>query len=332
MGFTLKIMLYVSFVSMVAGCGETSFTSGGAAKSAPKSVDPSSGDAEGKNDTDGKVDVLGEDSGPVDSLGGEILSETFLAKGESASGKADILFLIDTSGSMRGEQEHVAKNLSDFISSLNSQADTKVGVIYSDNLFNFNEKLSAEVMSQITFFDEKVSSSNSFNIFLKVLGPGQGKAFFRSEADPFIVVVTDDNARMNFSEFSTEITPWFSGSKPKIFSFAGLENSQTEASEGCKIAEVGTEYIKAASETGAKVFDICLSDWKSNFSELSSTIIAQVSSDFELSSEIKEVAEVLLDGEKVASEKYSFAGKKLKFSNDVGLKVGSKVEVKYTAR
>lgn len=255
-----------------------------------------------------------------------------MAKGESASGKADILFLIDTSGSMRGEQEHVAKNLSDFISSLNSQADTKVGVIYSDNLFNFNEKLSAEVMSQITFFDEKVSSSNSFNIFLKVLGPSQGKAFFRSEADPFIVVVTDDNARMNFSEFSTEITPWFSGSKPKIFSFAGLENSQTEASEGCKIAEVGTEYIKAASETGAKVFDICLSDWKSNFSELSSTIIAQVSSDFELSSEIKEVAEVLLDGEKVASEKYSFAGKKLKFSNDVGLKVGSKVEVKYTAR
>lgn len=298
---------------LATSCSDTDFASSGG-KPAAKKIQGS--DQEAK-----KID-------PVDNAGGEQadLTESFLSEGKSSASQADIMWVLDTSGSMRGEMDLVSQNLSNFFNKIDAASDAKVGIIYGQSSMPLT--ISQELQSKITIVDQKVGSSNALQIFDQFIGTPQGMNFYRPDAVKILVTVTDDNSRLDHSNFLASIGSVIGTDKFRGYAFAGKVDS-AENNMGCRIARVGTEYQELADETGAQVFDICLPDWSKSFDQLTSSIIKELTSSFELKQQIKDVLSVTLDGVPLAEENYSYSGATINIKSGVITENGQSIEVTY---
>ena len=112
--------------------------------------------------------------------------------------------------------------------------------------------------------------------------------------------------------------------KMKSYAFAGIPTSS-----GCKIAELGGEYIKAANATNSDVFDICKPDWSDHFDLLTTFIISSITSSFDMNFPIVEIISITVGGVEIPNEKYSFEGRSVRVDPDVIVDGGLEVIVKY---
>lgn len=285
-----KLFIGGAALSILASCQDTSFK-GGAAR---PMVDGKNKELSSNESSDSVRDPLSvDDTDPTHKLRNFELT--------ASKGKVDVIWLIDTSGSMDQETQIVKDNFARFITNLSDKTDVKVTLIAKKHMITLTPEQTA--LGHLAI-DKYVSSTDALKVAVTQLR-GSLSARLRPDAKPVFVVVTDDNAVEVTSEnFITLADPYLNGQKPTVFAFRGLASKP-----GCGIAKRGTEYEKLATDTGGKVFDICDADWTPNFGVLVDAVAQIANTKFSLDDpEIVKILQVIVDGNPLPLEAYKLEG------------------------
>lgn len=147
---------------------------------------------------------------------------------DSNMGLVDILWLIDTSGSMKEETINVQKNFGSFLQNLTRQTSARLTLVAAESAI----KLSAEASSAGHLQINKTVASTDALVIAKSLLNG-GTFQLRDQARLVVVVVTDDNAAsVTDANFLEGLLPQIAQKKPAIFAFRG-----DVTKPNCKVAE-----------------------------------------------------------------------------------------------
>lgn len=270
-----------------------------------------------------------------------VATENFSA--QQSAGKIDIVWLVDQSGSMREETEHVKNNLRSFIGRIDQKIDARHALVAStvastNNKFPLNLISMGIISAKVKQVDQFVNSNNALQIAAAaftqptapldsaIVGSALGTKtksslvnFFRTGVRPVVVVVTDDDATgvddKNFLNLLSDNTKSL-GIKPIIYSFAGL-SVISNISSGCSIAAIGAAYINLANTTGGRVFDICQTDWTENFNKLTEGLVAAAQNTFTLKNRAKRILDVYINGKPVSLSKVFSSANNITISPDV---------------
>lgn len=261
--------------------GIGSLTSGG-------SGDATMGSADGTASADDgpKLD-LPDDQPPPDD------DDECAAVGEDAelvAVPADIIFVVDNSGSMGFEAGEIQARMNDFSQQIiDSGVDVHVVLIssYPDegNGICIEPPLGAGGCPDMdtdpadpTFLhvDERVASHDAWERLLAT--HEQWAPVIREDAVKHLVVVTDDTSNMDWTDFD----PAFEALDP---SYLGYIHHSVVCHSDCESAAgIGTNYIELSNDTAGVAADLCLQDFQSVFDVLSTEVIggAQLSCEFEI--------------------------------------------------
>ena len=221
--------------------------------------------------------------------------------------KVDILFVIDNSCSMSGEQVDLAANASTFITTLDaSGADYRLAVITTDDpVFrgpvlspSFGPTLISEFETQVVAGISGSGLEKGLEMAYESTLPGgdaePGGIFQRPEAVLSIVFVSDEDD-WSANDVATFYVPHFEGLKNsanKLFlhGVVGLPGRVLS----CGI--LSQRYIDAVNLTGGVSSSICTATWAPDLEDLADgSMVANV--DFSLSEiPIEETIEVFVDG------------------------------------
>jgi hypothetical protein len=207
---------------------------------------------------------------------------------DSNRGLVDILWLIDTSGSMREETANVQKNFGSFLQNLTRQTNTRLTLVAAESAIKLSAEASAAGHSQI---NKTVASTDALVIAKSLLNGGTVQ--LRDRARFVVVVVTDDNAAsVTDANFLEGLVPQIAQKKPALFAFRG-----DVTKPNCKVAKKGVAYENLAVKTGGQVFDICDLDWTPNFDKLVRSVESIANSAFKIDDlGLESVSKVILDG------------------------------------
>lgn len=264
----------------------------------------------------------------VSGSAGELIVQTFQSNESKSTTKSDVFWILDTSESMQNEIDHVSKNLNTLINTIDKMSDVKVGMLYKDlerSIFGINTKIEfkmdRDLRSKIDEIDSTlVYSKEAFKRFKDFIG--RNDSFFREDSVKTVIIVTDDDDKMDNDDFLKAAWNKFGKDKFKLYGFIGLNKD-------CKIANKGDEYKKAIDKTGGKYWNICDKNWEKNFDALADAVISTVGTDFELDHEIAKIEKIELDGRRISNADYRFSGRDLKLSKDVLGRGGQNIEIHY---
>lgn len=236
------------------------------------------------------------------------------------AGKVDLVFFVDTSGSMIQEAAWVSQNLNGFANWLQAQnLDVHViliGKTMSSVKLCINPPLADAACGtkgpNFLQIPDYVGSTDGLSKFLAAYPKFQ--AFLRPDATKSIIAITDDNSSMPASTFTTALAklqnPGFG--KDWVFhsivSFLNPNPLASQAAKGCSTgASLGKVYLTLTQQTAGVAFQLCLQDWKPIFDQLAKSVAASA----------KPVCSYAIpwpDGQKVAT-----AGMKLLHTEPQGL-------------
>lgn len=264
-------------------------------------------------------------------------SETFPLS-RNKSGKVDIIWVVDNSGSMVEEAANVRKNFDNFVTSLSGQTDLKMMLISSSVATATNVQLSSAARAAgHVQVDEMIGSWQSLASAAAAICPAAattdsavcgvpyvfesgGVPFqvpslsakgslisnVRPEANKVFVFVTDDNAKyFKESQFVQAVGSVSGFESFTVFAYtypAGAgSNSKCSGSPG-------TEYDLLTKQTGGKSFSICSTDWSKDFDELKQSVESIANNKFKLSKKIPlKVLEVKIGGKVIDSSGWVFS-------------------------
>ncbi len=133
-------------------------------------------------------------------------------------------------------------------------------------------------------------------------------SFFRPRTKRIYVFVSDDEStRMTDKEFQIRITPYLQGSSIVVYAFVGIPNISH-----CAIVNSGTAYLKLATSTGGKTYDLCQPDWSRHFAELTADVRTKVKNEFILDLTPKRILSVKINDLVLSSNEYSLVGNALR--------------------
>jgi hypothetical protein len=204
-----------------------------------------------------------------------------------ASGGVDVIFLIDTSGSMLHAATQVQANISQFVQDFEAtNADTRVVMITGIDPAAGTPVGSAD---NYRFIPSSVDSKALFSVAL--LAFPQYEDFLRPTASVQFVMITDDNDALPPPAFREQMKSLLGGRDFIQHAIAsenvnGLPCTSEAAMANplciapipaiCAAASVGDAYYTLAEQTGGATMSICKADWSTVFSELRSAVIAAV--------------------------------------------------------
>ncbi len=244
----------------------------------------------------------------------QLLTEFFDARPEPQDKpKVDVLFLMDTSGSMIEEKDAVETKLQEFISKFDDSLDYHIYVVGSEigyvgifpDYIPFDINLGDLTDSErVTKIDEPVDSFNALQVFYNLISEEDSPLVLRQDATLEVVVISDDNpitleetnfrldhpALLEYKQlFLDDIIQFplqsaelirlldenFSEKQIHFNGFIGNENSVNTAT--CVVQNIGQDYIDLSIHEKYTGFtaDICSDDWNSKFDDLAFTIIDQ---------------------------------------------------------
>ncbi len=201
---------------------------------------------------------------------------------------ADMIFVVDNSGSMSAEAAEIQANLNEFSSQIiDSGIDVHVVLISSypgngqgiciDPPLGGGGCPGADNNAPVfTHVNQIVSSHDAWNRVLSTHGQWSGA--MREESSKHVVVVTDDTSDINWSSFDTQ----FRALDP---SYEGYFHHSVVCHSNCSIAAgVGTNYITLSNNTGGVAADLCDQDFQAVFDVLSTEVIGgtQLACEFEI--------------------------------------------------
>jgi hypothetical protein len=237
-------------------------------------------DSGASSDSDFTVDTGGIDDPdaitPGDGGGMTCAASHFAA--EPSIAPVDIVWVVDSSGSMDNEAKRVQDNLNDF-----STAISKVGIDYHVVMITSSAFVKVPpplgTSPNYLFVERDVSSNAPLQAILEEFD--KYSSFLRPSAVTHVVAVTDDESAMTaeefYKQFSAKIGHGFTGhaiaSEKVAPTFTNPEGAcQTSGFPPEGAAAPGIQYYKLADATKGLKFSICTSDWTGLFKALTAAV------------------------------------------------------------
>lgn len=241
----------------------------------------------------------------------------------------DVVWVVDNSGSMSTEADHVRKNLVNFVNTIANAADLKFALISqignSETAVDYPEigvpnlKLNFFVSSEnalmlLSMAICPVGSSNEFCIknSTKPLLYSKLYSFLRPDSEKVVVIVTDDESSMPQTEFVDIFSSIYNKQDLTLYGWIGLNENDSP----CQ-AKTGLTYKNLAAETGGTVFNVCDTDWTNHFNLLAQSVVMLLSNTVPLpSGELLSatIIRVQLNGTVISPDQYSLSDKGIVFS------------------
>lgn len=351
----VSALSFAAALAVLPSCSSDSGLNGASASSADKNKagkDKGGKDPLGKDGQNGSGNgnVLGDDraggQGGLDDAGSGVRKETLpdgrirlTLTGKITQGVAsvDIVFALDTSGSMGEEKTALETNIAGFVNQLTTAGkdiDYRVWMIASGFTFPSVDPARFEIVPR------KVESNDALQIIKEFVtgtlavpvppatGIATGTATststgtttppipspprkLRENSLKQFVVVTDDNAKgiLATDFLSLEATNPLLTNKTSFNGVIGLK--QGKISPTCNIAAVGTEYQTLASspQTKGLIQDLCASDWNKLLETLAKKIVTEAQvREFSLDKIAEKVSliDVEVGGRSIAASGYAY--------------------------
>lgn len=212
----------------------------------------------------------------TDEDGGACAAKSFGA--EPSTAPVDIVWVVDSSGSMDNEAKRVQDNLNEFSSAIGKVGiDWRVVMITSSSFVKVPPPLGTS--PSYLFIDRVVNSNEPLQVLLDEY-PKYG-SFLRPLALTHFVAVTDDEssitAEIFYSQMKTKLGKSFKfhaiASEKVAPTFTNPEGAcQTSGFPPEGAAAPGIQYYKLADGTGGLKFSICTSDWTGLFKTLTAAV------------------------------------------------------------
>lgn len=229
---------------------------------------------------------------PDDSTFDECATSRVEAKETPRAG--NVVFVIDTSGSMDEEAALVQQNINRFVQATTSAGleDYRVVMVSEPSFVEVPDPLRTD-QTHFKYIDEEVGSSEPLADLLERFD--DYATFLLPDVMTHFVVVTDDESSVTADSFIAQMDQKLEGdfrvhavaSPPMgtmptvdpndlISVIMGLANRGGCSGPNGDASASGVENYKAAQQTGGLTFSICADDWTSLFSELASEVAAAV--------------------------------------------------------
>ncbi len=189
----------------------------------------------------------------------------------NAAAPVDIIWAVDSSGSMDYENRMVQDNLNRFSTRISASGiDHHVILIGEADQMNVPPPLGGS--EYFMHIDDKVDSEDAL-VKLVEHYPTY-RTFLREGAVRHFVVVTDDNSQeMSADEFAATVGGFTDPGFPDGFTFHSIVAFGTIPYIGCITgARVGGVYLDLSARTGGVVQSICQTDWGPIFDALEAAI------------------------------------------------------------
>lgn len=176
---------------------------------------------------------------------------------------ADIVWVIDSSGSMRNEAERVQSHMNSFAREiLEAGIDPRVVVITDHEYVTVPPPLGGDA-EHYRFVDQHVGSNAPLERLISEYE--QYEDFLRPEAVLHIVAVTDDESDISELEFDAGMRALLGG---RDYVFHAIASESVGGRECDGAAEVGARYYRLADMKGGLKVSICTPDWTGVFDRL----------------------------------------------------------------
>ncbi len=218
--------------------------------------------------------------------------------------KSDILFYVDQSGSMSGDQANLRNNFEQFTDELDEVlSDYQIMAVTADDGCHNEQIITQETADAQAVFSRAVDGPGGTwteagltlarNALLNT-GSGQcNEGFGRDDAKVMLVLVSDEpeQSQGSWDDYVVEIL--------KLEPTTGISAIAGDVPGGGGCASAGYGYYEASMATGGLFFSICDSDWGSNLQLLAELSTAAPYDCFTLAGRpVREsTIEVLVDGE-----------------------------------
>jgi hypothetical protein len=255
---------------------------------------------------------------------------------------ADILFVVDNSGSMAEEQSNLTSNFSSFISVIaGAESDYHIAVITTDQstlrgevLDSSTDDIETEFVAQATpgtmgSGDER-GLEMAYDCLQEDADCGPGSEFFREDAKLSIVVVSDEHDGSVSPAYADAVVYFWSlkddPDNAVVHAIAG------DSPSGCGggTAEYGSGYYEAAALTGGLFLSICATDWASHLESLAEAAAVDRST-FDLTERpVEGTIVVTVDGiEQTDGWVYNAGGNEIDFDDEHIPPGGSTIVIDY---
>jgi len=205
------------------------------------------------------------------------VTEKFFGQTEvEAQADVEIIFVVDTSGSMDDEKSMLEQNISKFLTDLSNSGRLNHQVFMIGSGFNFP----ATDPSRFSIINDEVGSWNALKKVQNFLDNPGGSLPLRANATKEIVVVTDDDSLpgkggVRASDFISYLnTKTASLGQIHVNGFIWLPTSVKNSN--CTKANQGNAYLELANDPtfGGDMFDLCSKDWSALLGEFAKKIIS----------------------------------------------------------
>jgi hypothetical protein len=288
----------------------------------------------------------------------EVTDEFTVTAIEKEAPPVDVIFLIDTSGSMKEELGYLADNMQTFMDEFTKQnIKNQQLYIVADTLFTM--PTTVDPTTYVRYLNT-VYSRDSLDIYYSLLTQGK----FRPGVKREVIVVSDDNmiwqradttVGKGPADFVAALNAGMGPEEVKNLTINGfLALPSSKESPTCTIASQGFGYFELAGfeisgtqlvpTTGPKLLpnqglllDLCLKDWKGMVTELAKNIAKkEVQYTYTLSAAIVEAETVVvkIGDEELPSDHYSIDYEKneITFKKDMAPAAGKSFKVIYTTK
>lgn len=192
------------------------------------------------------------------------------------TGIADIVWFIDTSGSMDEEAKYLQNNINAFANYIGNQAvDFRVVLIAEGFGICVPEPLGGPGCTDGPSFRHVHEAIDSHNGPEKVMETYPlYQDFLRPDATTNFIAVTDDNSKKSASWFTNEAAGKTNPGFSKPFLFHSIVGMGTLPFVGCiGAAQTGSVYLQLSAQTGGATFPICNTDWSSTFGAMAESVV-----------------------------------------------------------
>lgn len=186
---------------------------------------------------------------------------------------ADIVWVIDNSGSMELEEERVQDNMNAFAEAIaGSGIDYRVVIITNRDHVRVPPPLGGS--DRLLEIDREVDSHDALTLVIDTYPEWQD--FLRADAIKHFVAVSDDESDMSQAEFERALAalddPGFGDGF--VFHAVVAESPPWDWNSPCFIlaAAIGATYISLQEDHGGVFYSLCESDWSPLFDTLSGSV------------------------------------------------------------
>lgn len=244
---------------LLASCSGSNFSGKKKSSSNPGVVAPASDDAKPPSNE------------PIAASNGSWI-ENFNVEA-STSNTADVVFAVDTSGSMEDEIEAIEKNIESFVKTLEkNQLDFSIAAIGNGEDFNFPQD------PRIKLIPEEIDSHDAIGVVSGFLASNEA---VRPNSHLNVIIVSDDNGEGDGNLAGDFKAPEGIASL-KVHAVVGLAEGEDPNNEDCEIAAVGTEHQSLAKNSKGLIQNICINDWSKLIENLSQSIVQSTQRAFPL--------------------------------------------------